>query len=305
MPYTVDRYRSNAFNGQPGWPLVINDSNINSGNTSLKIIGRGIPNYGEFIAENFVHILENFAGTVPPDNPITGQIWFETNPNTPGIGTLRVYNGVEFSPVTGGSSGATFPTTANIGQIHLLSGRLFVFNGTNWIPFYQYSQGSNDPTTSQLGDLFFNTSENAVKIRISNPTPQWRTLVSLTGGDSLQNNNLGVSNNFYLHKSVNANISAVGTSESQATTLTNNINIITAANATNRSVRFDVNANVPIGTEITVVNDTNENLLIFPRANVSIDDLSGNEAFALGPKARVIFVKASSTKFYSITSIYA
>ena len=54
MPYTVDRYRSNSFNGQPGWPLIINDSNINSGNTSLKIIGKGIPNYGEFIKILFI-----------------------------------------------------------------------------------------------------------------------------------------------------------------------------------------------------------------------------------------------------------
>lgn len=305
MPYTVDRYRSNAFNGQPGWPVIIPDGSINSNQSSLKLIGRGVPNYGEFIAENFVHILENFAGTISPDNPLTGQLWFEVNPGLPGTGTLKVFNGVEFTPVTSASSGVSFPTTANTGQIHIQNNRIFIFNGSNWIPMYQYSQGAIDPTTAQLGDVFFNTNENAIKIRISNPTPQWRVLSSVTGNNNLQNNNLGVNTNFYLYKSINPNVVATGETQPTAAILTNNINIINSANATNRAVRFDVNDNVPNGTELTVINNTNTELRIFPPSGAAIDDLAINSFFVIGPKGRIIFIKASSTKFYSITSIYS
>lgn len=46
--------------------------------TSLLLYGRDVPNYGERIAENFVQLLENFAGPAAPQNPIEGQIWFDT-----------------------------------------------------------------------------------------------------------------------------------------------------------------------------------------------------------------------------------
>lgn len=305
MPYTVDRYRSNAFTGQPGWPLVINDSNINSGNTSLKIIGRGVPNYGEFIAENFVHILENFAGTIPPDNPITGQIWYQTNPQLPGVGTLRVFNGVEFTPVTGGSSGPTFPTTATVGQIHLLNNKLFIFNSTSWVPLFPYTQGPVDPASAQLGDLFFNTAQNTVKIRIDDSGPQWRSLVSITGNNSTQNNNLGVSSGFYLHKSIDANVAALGTNQAGAALLSNNINVVTSASTLQRCVRFDSGVNIPIGTELTIINDTAITITIFPPNGATIDDLGANNGFNLGSKARITMIKATELKFYSITSIYA
>ncbi|MNB99276.1 hypothetical protein D3C75_465550 [compost metagenome] len=46
--------------------------------TSLLLYGRDVPNYGERVAENFVQLLENFAGPAAPSNPIEGQLWFDT-----------------------------------------------------------------------------------------------------------------------------------------------------------------------------------------------------------------------------------
>ena len=43
--------------------------------TSLLLHGKGQPSYGEAIAKNMVHLLENFSGPVPPKFPINGQIW--------------------------------------------------------------------------------------------------------------------------------------------------------------------------------------------------------------------------------------
>lgn len=46
--------------------------------TSLLLYGRDVPNYGERVAENFVQLLENFAGPTNPNQPIEGQLWFDT-----------------------------------------------------------------------------------------------------------------------------------------------------------------------------------------------------------------------------------
>ena len=46
--------------------------------TSLLLYGQYMPNYGEQIHENFVRLLENFCGEIPPTNPIEGQLWYDT-----------------------------------------------------------------------------------------------------------------------------------------------------------------------------------------------------------------------------------
>lgn len=54
------------------------DASAARASTSLLLYGRDVPNYGERIAENFVQLLENFAGPAAPKNPIEGQLWFDT-----------------------------------------------------------------------------------------------------------------------------------------------------------------------------------------------------------------------------------
>lgn len=54
------------------------DASAPRADTSLLLYGRDVPNYGERVAENFVQLLENFAGAAQPQNPIEGQLWFDT-----------------------------------------------------------------------------------------------------------------------------------------------------------------------------------------------------------------------------------
>lgn len=58
---------------------MVEDGTINSSSTSLSIVGRGVVNYGEYIAENEVRLLENFSNTVEPANPIEGQLWYNSS----------------------------------------------------------------------------------------------------------------------------------------------------------------------------------------------------------------------------------
>lgn len=70
---------------------TVADGIINSTASSIKFIGRTIVDYGQDIAENQVHIMENFANTTSPLVPIAGQLWWDTNVNI-----LKVYDGATF-----------------------------------------------------------------------------------------------------------------------------------------------------------------------------------------------------------------
>jgi hypothetical protein len=67
---------------------TIQDATIDT-TTSLRLLGRGVSNYGEIMADNLVHILENSANTVAPPGPLRGQLWFNNLTNT-----LEVYDGI-------------------------------------------------------------------------------------------------------------------------------------------------------------------------------------------------------------------
>lgn len=68
---------------------IINDFEINNTSTSLKLIGKGYKDWGEHINENFVKLIENFANSTPPPNPLNGQLWYDTSNNT-----LKIYNSI-------------------------------------------------------------------------------------------------------------------------------------------------------------------------------------------------------------------
>ena len=69
MPYVVRRTDGNV-------QLILSEGLVNT-DLGLTLVGRSRTDYGESIAENFVRILENFASTTAPANPLDGQIWFD------------------------------------------------------------------------------------------------------------------------------------------------------------------------------------------------------------------------------------
>jgi len=99
---------------------TIADGTINTISTSLGLPGRNYAGYGQSLDTNFVHAMENFADTVPPANPLRGQLWFNTNTNTlcvcPADGTVTASSWITLAQ-SGGSGSTTFGTVTVTGNL--------------------------------------------------------------------------------------------------------------------------------------------------------------------------------------------
>jgi hypothetical protein len=87
MPYNVKNSAGTTI-------ATVPDRSIDTETTSLSLIGYNVTNYGLAHAENFVRLLENFANDVAPENPITGQLWYDTNAEI-----LKLYINNQWVPV--------------------------------------------------------------------------------------------------------------------------------------------------------------------------------------------------------------
>ena len=118
---------------------TIPDGTINTTSTSLGLPGRNYAGYGQYLDTNYVHILENFADGNVPQNPIRGQLWFDTNTSTlkvcPSDGTT---NAAAWLSLTSTASGGTTSfgavtvtgnlTASNISTTGSISGNAASFN---------------------------------------------------------------------------------------------------------------------------------------------------------------------------------
>ena len=130
----------NVYYSDPGLastPIVVVDGTLNTSDTSLKLPGQNYPGYGPALSEDLVHILENFASSSPPNNPIQGQLWYNTS--DPLNKRLFVNDGTAYnsvwSPVNGVHQSASTPTNASVGDIWVNTAlqQLNIYNGSTWI----------------------------------------------------------------------------------------------------------------------------------------------------------------------------
>jgi len=123
MAYTVNKTNSSASPNQ----YTVQDSVLNT-QTDLSLIGKGYDGYGEVIAENFLHLLENFSNTTAPGKPIKGQLWYDES-----TGRLKVYGGTSFAPVTSAAYQSSAPSGQVAGDLWVDSdsGQLYFYNGTS------------------------------------------------------------------------------------------------------------------------------------------------------------------------------
>lgn len=120
---------------------TVADGQIDILSTDLTLIGKNYSGFGESLNENFIKLLENFSSTTEPIHPIKGQIWFDTSENK-----LKVYNGLNFIPVSSATISNTQPETLSIGDLWFndAAAQLYFYDGTNPIligPAYSTTQG--------------------------------------------------------------------------------------------------------------------------------------------------------------------
>jgi microcystin-dependent protein len=150
--------------------IVVEDREINDTDTSIGLVGKQATGYGQVVAENFLHMLENFASINPPANPIEGQTWYDTTNN---VNQLKVYDGTNWVAAGGIKKGNAEPLVANsaIGDLWVdtANQQLYLNNGATWLlvgPEYSGGLGSGTVADQILGtdDQLY----TILKVEISN-----------------------------------------------------------------------------------------------------------------------------------------
>ena len=99
------------------------DGQIDTTSTNLTLVGKSYTGYGEAFNENFIKILENFANTAAPSNPLAGQLWWDTNEQR-----LKVFDGSQWKASGGPFVQATRP--------QMVAGDLWIDNLNKQFYFY-------------------------------------------------------------------------------------------------------------------------------------------------------------------------
>ena len=122
MPYQI-----NKFNGDQ--LVVLQDGTLDS-TTSIGLVGKNFAGYGEIQNENFLWMLENFAGVGAPPKAIKGQIWYDSN-----VDRLKVYNSSSWLLVGGTTVSQSAPSTPSAGDTWLDSdtNKFYVYDGTQFL----------------------------------------------------------------------------------------------------------------------------------------------------------------------------
>lgn len=124
MPYTIDKFNGTTV-------AVVEDGTIDS-TLDIKLIGKNYAGYGEVQNENFVFLLENFAGTSAPPRPISGQVWYDSS-----IKKLKFYDGASarWKTTGGAESATTAPAGLAQGDLWFDSAnkQVYVYDGSTYV----------------------------------------------------------------------------------------------------------------------------------------------------------------------------
>lgn len=153
-----------ALNKTDGTLLVeLVDGRVDSDTTDLTFIGKNYQGFGEFLNENFIKLLENFSNSAAPENPIKGQLWFDTSTER-----LKVYDGAVWRNTDNSSISGTQPLEKIDGDIWIDSknNQLYFWEGSEWVlvgPQYTSGQGESGFRIETVKDIN-GQNKNIVKI---------------------------------------------------------------------------------------------------------------------------------------------
>jgi hypothetical protein len=303
MSYTITLSNGNIL-------TTIPDGTINTSACSQVLVGKNYAGYGQFLDDNFVHLLENGADNTAPSSPLIGQLWFNTT-----TGVLQVYNGTGFKSLGGSQAQSSAPTNNTQGDLwyNTSAQQLNVWTGSVWLlvgPIYNSTTGvtgaipdtvlDNTATSHVVVQLYVNDvivgyiSEDAAFTLQSPPTGFTRVYPGITLATGLSNGQIPI----YTGTATNANALSglyaasfmrtdANTSTTGRVSILNNNGLAIGANST-----FTLSTN---GSQTTYTNDA----------------LNGNVSFNIN-KAGVVnsalFINGSTgivSSQFGITANYA
>ena len=154
MAYTINLTDGTIF-------ATIADGTINT-SSSMTLVGKNYAGYGEFLDENFIHLLENSSNTTAPGAPLEGQLWWDS-----GNSLLKVYNGSVFKTISAATSSSTAPTSNVQGDLwyDTVNAQLKVWTGTAWLLVGPAFTAGTGTTGAIVDTILDNTSTSHVVIK--------------------------------------------------------------------------------------------------------------------------------------------
>lgn len=164
---------------------TIADATIDD-SSSLTLIGRNYPGYGQYIAIDMVHMLEHFANGTSPPVPLAGQLWYNTT-----TGLLNIYNGVSWDSVSlaptapvGGDLAGNLPNPTIKASVNLIG-----------VPTAPTAPFGTDTTQLATTEFVTNVATQSVAGDLAGemPAPTIKSSVTLTGVPMAPTATLGTS----------------------------------------------------------------------------------------------------------------
>jgi hypothetical protein len=162
-----ERSMSYIINNSRGQVIaVVADGTVNTTATDLSLVGRALTDYGTFENENYVFLLENFANSTAPLQPILGQLWYNSATDvisTYGSGNawipLASQEYVQLQKVSPAFTGVpTAPTAAAGTATTQLATTAFVTNSPQFAGVPTAPTAATGTATAQLATTAFVTS---------------------------------------------------------------------------------------------------------------------------------------------------
>ena len=162
MSYIINNSRGQVI-------AVVADGTVNTSATDLSLVGRALTDYGTFENENYVFLLENFANSTAPLQPILGQLWYNSSTDVLsayGSGNawipLASQEYVQLQKVSPAFTGIpTAPTAATGTATTQLATTAFVTNSPQFSGVPRAPTAAAGTSTTQLATTAFVTTSPA------------------------------------------------------------------------------------------------------------------------------------------------
>jgi hypothetical protein len=124
MAYSVDTFSGSRT-------FIVEDGTVNT-SLDIRLVGKNYAGYGEIQNENFLHLLENFAGVSAPPRPLNGQIWYDSSSKKIKFwdSASAVWRGTEGIDIA-----SSTPPPSSEGRLwwNTSSEQLLAYNGSEWV----------------------------------------------------------------------------------------------------------------------------------------------------------------------------